>query len=329
MEEYLIARLSGETEEERRLLDGGELERSIYTAEDDFVINEARLRGGKGSISVRTHTRYADFPRHRHNYLEMMILLEGSITHVFDGGEITLTRGDVLLLNKHITHSVRRAERGDIGVNVIMSDGFAAAVAPELSGTVFSALFRENGKEGGAPMYLHFATGGEKRYENLIENLLFELTTEAPERGIMEKTVTLLLCSLAQRPSLCLGGDVPVTPEARRVLYIHSYIKNNFRTASLCELGGQLYLSVPYLSKFIMEHIGKSFKELVVEERMERARELIFDTDMPIGEIIRAVGYESESYFHRRFKECFGTTPLAVRRNRRREGAPVTEGEGT
>ena len=84
MEEYLIARLSVMTEEVRRLLDGGELERSIYTAEDDFVINEARLRGGKGSISVRTHTRYADFPRHRHNYLEMMILLEGSITHVFD-----------------------------------------------------------------------------------------------------------------------------------------------------------------------------------------------------------------------------------------------------
>ena len=46
---------------------------------------------------------------------------------------------------------------------------------------------------------------------------------------------------------------------------------------------------------------------------MDRARELIFDTDMPIGEIIRAVGYENESYFHREFKSRFGETPLAMR----------------
>ena len=100
------------------------------------------------------------------------------------------------------------------------------------------------------------------------------------------------------------------------MLEILSYVKNNFRTASLSELGGRLYLSVPYLSKFIKTHIGKSFKELVVEARMDRARELIFDTDMPIGEIIRAVGYENESYFHREFKAKFGVTPLAMRRGK-------------
>lgn len=314
MERHLIELLCKESEEERRLLDGGVLERSIYTAEDEFIVSATHLRGGRGGISVRTHTRYADFPRHRHNYLEMMIVLGGCITHVLDEGEITLKTGDVLLLNKHISHAIKRAEREDIGVNVIMSDEFASAISPELSGTVFSALFRENAKTGGAPMYLHFTTGGEKKHENLIENLLFELTGEAPDRGIMEKTVALLLCALAPVPSLCLGGSLPKTPEARRVLKILSYVKNNYRTASLAELGSQLYLSVPYLSKFIKEHLGKSFKELVVEARMERARELVTDTDMPVGDIVRAVGYENESYFHREFKARFGRTPLAMRK---------------
>lgn len=319
MEERLISLLSRESEEELRLLSGGELDRRIYTAEGEFVISDDRIREGRGSISVRTHTRYADFPRHRHNYLEMMIVLEGRITHYIEGEELTLGRGDILFLNKHISHSIRRAERGDIGVNIIISDEFLAAVAPELSATVFAPLFRENAREGGAPMYLHFSTGEDKRYANLTENLLFELTGESPDRNIMERTVSLLLFALAARPELCLGGSQPRTPEERRVLKILSYVKNNFRTASLGELGGLLYLSVPYLSRFIREHTGRSFKELVVEARMERARELIFDTDMPIGEIIRAVGYENESYFHREFRARFGVTPLAMRRTGRQK----------
>ncbi len=317
MEDYIISRLSVESEEEKRLLSGGELDRNLYTTEDEFIVRDARLRAGRGGISVRTHTRYAAFPRHRHNYLEMMIVLGGKITHVIDGEKITLSEGDVLLLNKHISHAIEQAGREDIGVNVIMSDDFVTAVSPELSGTVFSALFRENARHDGAPTFLHFTTGGRKKYENLVENLLLELLEESPDHVIMERTVSLLLSALSRLPALYLGGNLPRTQEEKRILEIHSYVKNNFRTASLSELGGRLYLSVPYLSKFIKTHIGKSFKELVVEARMERARELIFDTDMPIGEIIRAVGYENESYFHREFKARFGMTPLSVRKEKR------------
>ncbi len=316
MEKYVISRLSAESEEELRLLADGELDRNLYTAESEFVVKDARLRTGQVGISVRTHTRYAAFPRHKHNYLEMMIVLKGKITHDIYGEKITLQSGDFILLNKHIPHAIERAGREDIGVNVIMSDDFAAAVAPELSGTVFAALFRENARQDGAPTFLHFTTGGMKKYENLVENLLLELTDESPDYGVMEKTVSLLLCALSRLPSLHLGGNLPRTQEEKRVLEILAYIKNNFRSASLSELGGRLYLSVPYLSKFIKAHIGKSFKELVVEARMARARELVLDTDMPIGEIIRAVGYENESYFHREFKARFGMTPFAMRKSK-------------
>ena len=51
------------------------------TGVEDFVerFQEADklLRGGR-SISVRTHTRFTDFPTHKHNYLEMMIVLSGA-----------------------------------------------------------------------------------------------------------------------------------------------------------------------------------------------------------------------------------------------------------
>ena len=55
-------------------------------------------------------------------------------------------------------------------------------------------------------------------------------------------------------------------------------------------------------------------KELVVDERMQMAYELFTTSALPIGDVIRSVGYENESYFHREFKKRYLLTPLALRK---------------
>jgi AraC-like DNA-binding protein len=218
-------------------------------------------------------------------------------------------------MNKHVSHSVKRSGKDDIGVNIIMSDRFIDGVAGELSGTVFSYLIKENAKDGGAPIYLAFRTGGRKYLENAIENLLFELTVRGRDVGVMSGTVSLLLRYLSlENDELLIRGNLKADKEDARRLEILSYVKSNYRTASLAELSERLYLTVPYLSKVIKESFAKSFKELVVDERMERAKAAIEGTSLPIGDVIRGVGYENESYFHREFKERYGVTPLTMRK---------------
>ena len=320
MEKHLLDILSRESEEETGILGGEVLNRKIYSGGEDFVVNEARLFGAGRSISARTHTRYVDFPAHRHNYVEMMIVLSGSITHEIDGEELTLERGELLLMNKHVSHSVRRSGKDDIGVNIIMSDRFIDGMATELSGTVFSSLIKENSKSDGTPIYLAFRYGGRKYIENAIENLLFELTEKGEDMRIMTGTVSLLLryLSLECEEMLRVGSVNTSKDEARR-LEILSYVKSSYRTASLGELGEKLYLTVPYLSKITKELFGKSFKELVVDERMERAHSAFLNTELSVGDVIRSVGYENESYFHREFKKRYGMTPLAIRKNNKVE----------
>lgn len=320
MEKYLLDVLSRESEEEAGILGGEVLNRKMYSGGDDFVVNEARLFGAGRSISARTHTRYVNFPEHRHNYVEMMIVLSGSITHEIDGKELTLEKGELLLMNKHVAHSVRRSGKEDIGVNIIMSDSFIDTVAAELSGTVFSALIKENAKTGGTPIYLAFRYGGRKYIENAIENLLFELTEKGEDVGIMTGTVSILLRYLSlENEELLRVGSVCVSKDEERRIEIISYVKSSYRTATLGELCERLYLTAPYLSKIIKELFGKSFKELVVDERMERARSAFLNTSLSVGDVIRSVGYENESYFHREFKKRYGTTPLAMRKNARVE----------
>lgn len=317
MEKHLLDILSRESEEETGILGGEVLNRKMYSGSEDFVVNEARLFGVGRSISARTHTRYVDFPEHRHNYVEMMIVLSGSITHEVDGEELTLEKGEVLIMNKHVAHSVRRSGKDDIGVNIIMSDSFIDGVTAELSGTVFSPLIKENAKDGGSPIYLAFRFGGRKYIENAIENLLFELTEKGEDVAIMTGTVSILLRYLSlENEELLRVGSVNASKDEGRKNEILSYVKSSYRTASLGELSERLYLTPPYLSKIIKELFGKSFKELVVDERLEKARSAFLNTSLSVGDVIRSVGYENESYFHREFKKRYGLTPLAMRKNK-------------
>lgn len=48
-----------------------------------------------------------------------MYVVQGEITHVIDGKELTLYKGDLLMLNQYVEHAIHRAEFEDIGINFI------------------------------------------------------------------------------------------------------------------------------------------------------------------------------------------------------------------
>ena len=91
------------------------------------------------------------------------------------------------------------------------------------------------------------------------------------------------------------------------------YIEQQYRTATLTELCAKLNLPMHVLSKMIKKNTGFNFKELLQRKRLNKAVELMCETDLPVSDIIAAVGYENGSYFHRVFKERYHMTPRAFR----------------
>ena len=315
MRKELLAQISKLTDEEKRILSGDELDKKIYTAENDFIINDKRITKGARNITMRTHPRYTAFPSHRHTFAEMMLVFSGSITHRIGNVGITLSHGDILLLNKHVTHSIDTTDTGDVGMNIIISDKFADLLSPRLDGTLFSAFFKENAKRDGSESYMCFHTDGSHEIENLTENLISEFLAETPDEFIIGETLALLFYHLSRkRETLMEAVPDAADKESFRRLEISSYVKKNYRSATLGELAKRLYVTPPYLSKLVVRYFGKTFKELLLEERIARATELFRDSSIPIGTVIRNMGYENESYFHREYKKRVGKTPLAVRK---------------
>jgi two-component system response regulator YesN len=56
-----------------------------------------------------------------------------------------------------------------------------------------------------------------------------------------------------------------------------------------------------------------TFKQRLTGYRIEQAKDLLMHTELPVKEVSQRVGYLSESYFCKVFKESLGMTPLEYR----------------
>lgn len=92
------------------------------------------------------------------------------------------------------------------------------------------------------------------------------------------------------------------------------YIDSNIQNASLGELAQMLGYSTIYTGNLIKRITGKTFKKLLQDKRLAISAQMLLETEMSVGEIIKTVGYENENFFRRIFKERYGANPLAFRK---------------
>lgn len=75
-------------------------------------------------------------------------------------------------------------------------------------------------------------------------------------------------------------------------------------------------ISPQYLSKLFKEETNYNFVEWITNVRIDKAKELMNDTDMTIKEICFLVGYNDPNYFSRKFKRIVGSSPTDYMRNK-------------
>ena len=88
------------------------------------------------------------------------------------------------------------------------------------------------------------------------------------------------------------------------------YIKNNYsKPLSLDEVSYYVNISPYYFSKIFKEGTGENFIEYLTNIRIEKAKELLGNSDYSMKEICVMVGYSDPNYFSRSFKKNVGVTP--------------------
>lgn len=308
-----MRRLRQVTEEEERLLAGGQVDKSLYSSGAGFLIDSEKLLAKGKLITVRPHTRFASFPMHRHNYVEIMYMCSGKTVHRMEGRPpLTLQAGELLFLNQNAAHGVDRAGEEDVGVNFIVLPQFFdyALALIGMDNVLGKFLLSGLRQSGGELSCLHFRVSHVPTVQNLVENLVWSLVHPQPNaRRINQATMGVLLLQL-----LNYTEDLEEASGNGAVLSALREIEENYRTADLTRLAGELHVSLPYLSAAVHRATGRTFKELLLEKRLSKAAQLLRETRLTTQDIILAVGYENTSYFYRVFRARFGITPKEYRR---------------
>lgn len=102
------------------------------------------------------------------------------------------------------------------------------------------------------------------------------------------------------------GADSP----KHTIALVERYIREHYaETLSLDILADKVYLTPHYLSSMFIQEKGIGVNKYIKNVRMEKARELLLETNMKISEICEKTGYSNLSYFCRSFRNEYGKTP--------------------
>ena len=94
----------------------------------------------------------------------------------------------------------------------------------------------------------------------------------------------------------------------------YEFIKANCaEKISLNDVAEHCFVSQWHLSKLLNNTLGKSFYDLLNDCRIDKAKELLKDPKLRIGEISEAVGYIDAGHFSRIFKKTTGLSPADYR----------------
>ncbi len=309
----LLERLKSITEEEQAILDGRTtIDRDLYMKGQGIIINSRKLLAAGKLITVRPHTRFIDFPEHRHDYVEVVYMCSGKSTHIVNSREVVLEQGELLFLSQSATHEVYKTCKDDVAVNfIVLPDFFATSLSvlgeeeTPLRRFLVDCLCGQNTGSG----FLHFRVSGIFPIQNLIENLLWILLEETPNRRMMSQmTMVLLLMQLLGHTEALVSED-----QDEAVWRALRYAESNYTTGSLTELADELHCDLSWLSREIKRRTGKTYTQIVQEKRLAQAAFLLKNTDRNVADIAVAVGYENISYFHRIFFAAYGISPKHYR----------------
>ena len=268
-----------------------------------------------GSFYVRRSLEYLSH-EHTHDFIEIVYVIKGKSAHTVNGRRYLLSRGDMLLMNYHCTHSFESAA-GFEYVDILIKPEF---VCESLGGSenAFSLLrfkdFEAFADTVNAENCRVAFLGKERRLvEHLIELMCDELPTSSPGAELLAHSgLNILLTLLFRKMSLRMNSGGGIDDQ------LLGYVKENCGSHITLEgLAEKCFYNPAYFSRAFKAYTGKPFTEYLTECRMERAKALLCRTELSVESIIGECGYSNRTKFFGDFSRAVGCTPLKYRKSKK------------
>lgn len=149
----------------------------------------------------------------------------------------------------------------------------------------------------------------------LLKPIRREKLIDTVERALQigeERSRATLLARMMDRKLLEAAGELNsvVEPVKEALRYVEEHLHQGL---GLRDAAQHVHLNPSYFSVLFKEQMGMTFIEYVTRLRIQKAKELLLQTKLPVGEIAERVGYQTTKYFNKVFKEYEGHSPGSYR----------------
>jgi len=107
-----------------------------------------------------------------------------------------------------------------------------------------------------------------------------------------------------------IRGGLPPRALRRVRDFIETHLEENISIQVLAGIAG---LSMYHFARAFKQSEGMTPHEYLIQCRVQRAKDLLAETDLPLSEVALASGFSDQSHCARRFREHVGVTPSSYR----------------
>lgn len=261
-----------------------------------------------------------EFPLHRHEFSELVVVFGGSGTHLAYGEKHALSPGDVFLIGEPGPPHGFADTRGLALYNLLFLRRKLAAAVPNRAYPVLAELYAlELAPGGGVPLRL--APGELREVMAILRGMEHEQgrVQEFAEVALTARFVQLAV-ELARfrrrRPGN--GGAAPNIHGGERLgellLLLAEHPEREFSRRELAE---RLCVSESTLQRLFRSRTGFSPHDYLMQLRLKKAAALLLESELTVGEVAAESGFADSNYFCRRFRSYAGISPLAFRKRSR------------
>ena len=261
---------------------------------------------------------------HTHDYLELAYIVSGKFTQVIEGKSVTFKAGEFCLIDTSSVHYDKLDGTAEVLFFGISNRMFDVALsggrekgerAQLLSDFMRDALLSQ--KENN--QYIRFSPddrvrGVRTRTNGVVEALVRELLyQDAGTEYVTFGMVTRLIDLLARDYEFTLTREQVQKRTQMTGDEVIAYIQAHYNDISIADLEARFHYNADYFNRLVVKRKNMTYSEFVQQIRLEKAVEVLVETDTGIDEIVAEVGYKNKGYFYKIFKEKYDCTPAEYR----------------
>lgn len=282
----------------------------VYGSFDCFEPNE--------KIAIFKPSIHGNEPEHTHTFIELVYIWGASGCHRVNGQPFHVQRGDLLFMNVGDTHSFDTVPGMDY-MNILFEPCFLSEELSAAESTrhfLSLQLFREFRDQLERPVpQVKFRGKSMVRLEELLETMHEEYKAKKSGYRTMLHGYTTILLGMMFRTMKDNLKNSEFRDAYDMLPLLLTYIERHYAGhITLQDLAKESYYSPYYISKVFKECFGFTFTEYVQQLRLREANRKLLETEEPVAEIGKSVGYPDKTQFFRLFKQSYGMTPQQLRK---------------